>query len=168
MRDARRARAREIEGPLRQRGGRGVRRLEAWGGGWAREERLSGEPYRVPNACHRTRKRCRVWCTVKRIVAAQSMLHESREKAGQDKEPTSPGEVQDQSVTETSAVTRETGGADLSTAPFLSRSDHKNVAPQWENTPKRLKIAKKRPFLIQNLKNPTDGFLMRRFLNARL
>ena len=115
MRDARRARAREIEGPLRQRGGRGVRRLEAWGGGWAREERLSGEPYRVPNACHRTRKRCRVWCTVKRIVAAQSMLHESREKAGQDKEPTSPGEVQDQSVTETSAVTRETGGADLST-----------------------------------------------------
>ena len=119
MRDARRARAREIEGPLRQRGGRGVRRLEAWGGGWAREERLSGEPYRVPNACHRTRKRCRVWCTVKRIVAAQSMLHESREKAGQDKEPTSPGEVQDQSVTETSAVTRETGGADLSTVCSL-------------------------------------------------
>ena len=33
---------REIEGPLRQRGGRAVRRPTARGGGWAREERLSG------------------------------------------------------------------------------------------------------------------------------
>jgi hypothetical protein len=34
--------AREIEGLLRQRGGRAVRLPAARGGGWAREERLSG------------------------------------------------------------------------------------------------------------------------------
>ena len=52
-------------------------------------------------------------------------------------------------------------------APFLSPSGHKTVAPQWENSSKRLKIVKKRPFLSASGAKWQADFLMQRFLNAR-
>ena len=63
------------------------------------------------------------------------MLHETRAKAGRDQEPSSPGEVQDQSVTETSAVTRESGGADLSTSMKQKAPVDDEPSPQQKTGP---------------------------------
>jgi hypothetical protein len=110
--------AREIVGPLRQRGGRAVRLLEARGGGWAREERLSGEPYVYRTHVHCTRKRCCVWCTVScsaNLCSTRPGQRREGGKAGRDLVASSPGQAKQSSVTEASADVRESGGADLST-----------------------------------------------------
>jgi hypothetical protein len=108
---------REIEGPLRQRGGRAVRLLAAGGGGWAREERLSGECYVYRTHVSRTRKRCRVCGTVKLKLQRKvtNALVEARPEAGRDQVSTSPGSEVQSSVTEASADVRELGGANVST-----------------------------------------------------
>jgi hypothetical protein len=83
-------------------------------------ERLSGEPRMYRTHVHRTRKRCRVWCTVKRKLQRKPMLYEAWPEAGRDLVASKPGQVGQSSVTEASADVRESGGADVSTSIRLA------------------------------------------------